>query len=1364
MTTVDFHRPARRPGPPLPRGEISLQEPPSLPEVTGTDLSSALMYLPMMVGSSAMVFLYARPGGSATTTYLVGGLMALSGVGMVLGSMGRGNGERKRRLRGERRDYLRYLTQSRQRIAKVAAQQAKALVWTHPAPSELWSVAGSPRMWERRPADLDFGEIRVGTGGQQLAVPILPPQTKPVEDLEPLCARALRRFVEAHWLVPGLPSAIQLRGFARVLVRARCEEEADGGSGAAGVVACSGAEADGADTDPQRDLICAILAQLATFHSPDDLRLYVCASPERRARWEWVKWLPHAQHQDLSDGAGAQRLIVGTFPDLERLLGASFNDRPRMDDPALPCPDEPYTVVVVDDVPVPLTARLACGNVRNAVLVDASDSLRWSADPLTLRLRVDAENLDMIGTDENGKETVARLCAPDGVSAVRARALARQLSPYRLGSSSEAGNSLATDLDLTALLGIGDPRAFDPDVVRAQRSRWDLLRVPIGMSASGIPVELDIKESAQGGMGPHGMLIGATGSGKSELLRTLVLALAVTHSSETLNFVLVDFKGGATFLGLEDLPHVSAAITNLADELPLVDRMQEALQGELLRRQELLRRTGHSCLRDYEKARAEGVPLEALPTLFVVVDEFSELLATKREFIDLFVMIGRLGRSLGVHLLLASQRVDEGRVHQLESHLSYRIGLRTFSASESRSVIGVPDAYELPSAPGNGFLRADTTTLIRFRAAYVSAAMPTVARGERRAVARLALAPFTAEHVPVSTPVSVPVTPPGGITAPGDEEEGERLLDVVVRALVGHGPRAHRVWLPPLDEAPSLDQLLPPVAEHPGVGLSVAPGPGRGTLRVPVGVIDRPLEQRRDLLLADLTGAGGHVGIGGGPQSGKSTLVRTLVTALALTHTPREVQFFCLDFGGGTLSSLAELPHVSGATGRLDRERVTRTIAEVSDLLTRREQMFALRGIDSMATYRRLLREGGPQPGAGEVFDDGFGDVFLVVDGWSTMRQDFENLESSFSDIVTRGLNYGIHLVITASRWSEIRPWLRDLLGTRFELHLGDPVESEVGMREAANVPSVPGRGLTREGLHFLSALPRIDGRSSTEDLADAGRLLVKEIGSAWTGPTAPAVRMLPAQLSVAELPEPEGTWQVPIGLDERALLPVVLDFDQNPHAMVFGEHETGKTSLLRVIVESIVQRHSPGSARILLADPRRNLFDAVPKENQVGYAVTNQALVDLVTEAAEALRRRLPGPEIPPERISRRDWWVGPHLYVVIDDYDLLTDGMDSPLSSLGDLLPQGREIGLHLIVARNTAGASRAMMLDQVLRRLWELASPALLFSCDREEGAFLGEAKPLRLPPGRAQLVDRRRASVLVQTAMTSRKSSTQEGNNP
>src|SRR5690606_16395055 len=232
---------------------------------------------------------------------------------------------------------------------------------------------------------------------------------------------------------------------------------------------------------------------------------------------------------------------------------------------------------------------------------------------------------------------------PDRLSLPEAETLARRLAPLRLadGDAAEGGASLA------ALLGLDRPERFDPAVAWAARPPAEQLRVPIGTGPDGNPVVLDLKESAAGGIGPHGLLVGATGSGKSELLRTIVLGLAATHSSEHLNFVLIDYKGGATFATLERLPHTAAAITNLADQLPLVERMGDALNGELVRRQGVLRDAGNLPSRDAdERARAAGARLPPWPVLLVVCDEFSELRAAEPDFIDLFLQSGRVGRSL----------------------------------------------------------------------------------------------------------------------------------------------------------------------------------------------------------------------------------------------------------------------------------------------------------------------------------------------------------------------------------------------------------------------------------------------------------------------------------------------------------------------------------------------------------------------------------------------------------------------------------------------------------------------------------------------------------------------------------------------
>ncbi|WP_431676443.1 type VII secretion protein EccCa [Kitasatospora sp. KL5] len=1319
MSVVLVNRPPRRPGPEMPDGEIQLQEPPGLPEQQG-GMAGVITMAPMALGSLSMVFVFLRPGdGGGVLTYVAMGMMALSAVGMLVTQLIRSSSDRKRELRAERRDYLRYLAQVRRQVRRQTAHQQEALAWRHPDPSALSSLARTSRLWERRSAHPDFGDVRIGTGPQRLAVRLMPLATKPVEDLEPLCAHALRRFIHAYGTVPDQPVAVHLPGYARVLLRAD-------------------------DRDRARALVRAMLAQLAFLQAPDELRIAVVTDAGHRAQWEWVKWLPHALHPVESDGAGPVRLVAGSLAEAEQLLGAEFTGRPPYDPDAVPGPDEPYTVIVLDGPPAGPAGRAALAGYRNATVVDIGDALEWKPDRLGLRLRIQDGGLAMVGADRNGRDEVTRLGRPDALSAPAARRLAAGIAPYRLGDAVEAGEPLAGDFDLATLLGIHDLHRHDVAEGWAGRTGADRLRVPLGLSADGTPVVLDIKESAQGGMGPHGMLIGATGSGKSELLRTLVLALALTHSSEVLNFVLVDFKGGATFLGLDRLPHTSAVITNLADEAELVDRMRDALHGELVRRQELLRSAGnYSSLSDYEGARAAGTALEPLPTLFVVVDEFSELLAAHRDFMDLFIMIGRLGRSLGVHLLLASQRLDEGRMHALESHLSYRIGLRTFSAMESRGVLGVPDAYQLPSQPGNGFLRSDISTLTRFKAAYVSGPY----RAGRRPARQEAVAGQVAAYGTAYVAPHRPVEPAQPAREPEEETPGEAgtLLDVAVAGLTDAGPPAHRVWLPPLGVPPTLDELLPPLAPHPERGLTTESRDARGTLSVPVGVIDRPFQQLRELLTADLSGAGGHVGIAGGPQSGKSTLLRTLITALALTHTPGEVQFYCLDFGGGTLTALRGLPHVGGVTGRHDPERVVRTVAEVNAVLAARELRFAELGVDSVAAFRR-------RRAAGEFAEERHGDVFLVVDGWNTVRQEFPDLAPALTLIAQRGLNYGIHLVVGTTRWGEVTGALRDLLGTRFELRLGDPVDSAVNMRAAGTVPKVPGRGLTTDAMHFLTALPRADGGSGTEDLADAVADLVDAVAAHWSGPRAPEVRMLPLSVDAAALPAPEGRLRVPIGLADTTVAPLWHDFEETPHLLVVGDSEAGKTNLLKLVTNAVTTAYTPDQARIMLVDYRRGLQDAVPAEYRLGHAVAVDVLRQIVAGAARAMANRVPGADLPPARLKLRDWWQGPELFVVVDDYELVSGNAGStgghPFAALFEHLAQGTELGLHLVVARSANGIGRAAS-DALLRRLEEVNTPVALLSCPPSEGQLFGSVKPRPLPPGRALYITRRR-TVQVQTA--------------
>jgi S-DNA-T family DNA segregation ATPase FtsK/SpoIIIE len=323
----------------------------------------------------------------------------------------------------------------------------------------------------------------------------------------------------------------------------------------------------------------------------------------------------------------------------------------------------------------------------------------------------------------------------------------------------------------------------------------------------------------------------------------------------------------------------------------------------------------------------------------------------------------------------------------------------------------------------------------------------------------------------------------------------------------------------------------------------------------------------------------------------------------------------------------------------------------------------------------------------------------------------------------------------------DFRPAIRDLFGSRLELRLGDTSDSAVSRKAADNVPkSSPGRGITPEGLHFLAALPAVAGADTAE--------LVKGIAAAWTGPAAPPVRLLPPVVPYASMDVVTGTG-IPIGIAEADLRPVALDFAADPHFLVFGDGESGKSSFLRALATSIARRHPPDQARLIIIDYRRSLLGAVPSEHLIGYGTAAAQTTELTESVAGYMENRLPGPDVTSQQLRDGSWWTGPDCYVLVDDYDLVAAGPTNPLQPLLEYLAQARDIGLHLVLTRRSGGAGRALY-EPVIQRLRELSSPGLVLSGDRDEGALLGTVRPGPLPPGRGWLVTRREGVRLIQLA--------------
>lgn len=1353
------YRPVRAHPRPLPDVELVVAPPPPTPGgATGT-----LPYLlPVASSIGSVGLLLATPGRKSPLLLgVVVGVMALSlGLALLL------HARQWRARRRERARYLAHLDDLRRRLGDVAAAQREAAEWLYPDLGQIWSlVVRRERLWERRPGDDDFLAVRVGRGTVPLKCRLrVELDSDPLADHDAALLAAARRLADDATALPDLPLVVPLRRY--------------------GVVAVTGAP------DRARALLRPLLAQLAAFHAPDELRLLVGFPPSARAAWDWVKWLPHVREPASPAGAAAGLppcRLAETPEQLADLLdqelpprrakrvrraGRAAQGEPAVALPAgtapppqpgaTQAPTEPWLLVVLDGFSVrgalarlpAVQELLGCAPGGGVTVLCLTETRAAEPSELALRIELDGDELSVQETAASGRCWRGR---PDQSGPALCEAIARSLAPLRLERGGAAG--FPDRVRLLDLLGID---RVDPERSWRPRPREALLRVPIGQRPDGEAVVLDLKEAADGGMGPHGLIIGATGSGKSELLRSTVAALAITHPPEVLSFVLIDFKGGAAFAELAALPHTAGVITNLQDDLGAVDRMRAALQGEIERRQRLLRQAGNlEGIARYHAAARQDASVPPMPYLLVIVDEFGELLASRPEFLDLFVAAGRLGRSLGIHLLLASQRLDEGHLRGLESHLRYRICLRTFSAAESLAVLGTDDAYLLPPTPGLGWLKVDSEVYLCFKAALVSTEQP---EPRPAAGAMPAVRPFA----PVGSrwpSASVPGGADGGGAAVTD-------LRAVVVALAAAGRPTHQVWLPPLPAALPLDRVLALAGRTTGSGAMVMPASGPedpGWLRVPVGIVDMPRAQAQEVLLLDLSGAAGHLAVVGAPRSGKSVLLATVAAALALTHTPDAVQLYGIDLGGGLLRGLAPLPSVGAVCGRHEHDRLRALARQLRALVAEREQRFRLDGIDSMAAWHRHRRQRQPATTRGGGDDRSYGEVILLVDNWGLLHQELEDVEAELVALAATGLHYGVHLIVSANRWHDLRPALRDSIGGRLELRLNDPLESEFGRHAAAALPpGLPGRGLVASGqneaLQFQAALPRVDGVAHPGDLAAALEHLVRQVPPDPGGAAAPPLRLLPALVSLSDLAsaaaggeggsaaQPPG---VAFALDEQRLAPVWLDLLAAPHFLVFGDAGCGKTSLLRCLAGQLQARYRPDELRLAVVDVRRTLLDLADAASAhlAGYACTGPAAAELSARLRELLVPRLPvaAPSAPgsPGPPGPRQW-SGPHLVLLVDDYELLLGPGGSPLAPLLDLIGHGRDLGLHVVCARAVGGTARTSF-EPVFQRLREAGGPGLIMSGDPQEGPLLGGYRAAPLPPGRGLLVQRHgTGSRLVQVA--------------
>ncbi len=1287
----------RRLAPPVTRkGTITIEPPPELPRVIPPSfLRRAMPYVLVILIVGMVVALFATGMRLISPQTLFFPFVLL----LAATAMYRGNDNKTRteEVDAERADYLRYLSVVRDNIRTQAAEQRATAQWSHPDPTALATVPGSRRQWERDPHDPDFLVLRAGRHQVPLATALRVNDTAAEIDLEPVSHSALRGLLDTQRTVRDVPTGIDLTKVSRITVLGEAPEV--------------------------RAALRAWIAQAVTWHDPTVLGLALATRDLESPDWSWLKWLPHVDIPGEVDGVGPARFLSTNPDDLVALLGSALADRPVFT--GAPADALRHLLIVVDDPDYDLNASaLAVGRAGVTVVHRSATPPHREqySDPEKPVLRVARGAIERWQT--GGWQPY--LDNADRLGADEAAHLARQLSRWDSNPTHAGLRSAATrGATFTTLLGIPDASQLDVPALWAPRRRDDELRVPIGVTATGEPLMFDLKDEAEGGMGPHGLMIGMTGSGKSQTLMSILLSLLTTHSADRLIVIYADFKGEAGADSFRNFPQVVAVISNMAEKKSLADRFADTLRGEVARRETLLREAGRrvqgsafNSVTEYENAVTAGHDLPPLPTLFVVADEFTLMLADHPEYAELFDYVARKGRSFRIHILFASQTLDVGKIKDIDKNTSYRIGLKVASPSVSRQIIGGEDAYHIESGKehkGGGFLvPAPGATPIKFRSTYVDGIYEPP-RTTKSLVVHSIPEPklFTADRVEPDQ---------GTVLSTGEDEEmaspPRKLIATIGEQLARYGPRAPQLWLPPLDKPIPLTAVL------------ARAGVPQRQWRWPLGEIDKPFEMRRDPLVFDASSSAGNVVIHGGAKSGKSTALQTFIMSAASLHSPRDVTFYCLDYGGGQLRALEDLAHVGSVASALEPQRIRRTFGELEQLLLSRQR-------------REVFRDK-----HGAAPDDGFGEVFLVIDNLYAFGRDNTDqfntrnpLLAKVTELVNVGLAYGIHVIITTPSWLEVPLAMRDGLGLRLELKLHDARDSNVRVvgalrRPADSVPhDQPGRGLTMAAEHFLFASPALDAETNP----------VAAINGRYPGMAAPPVRLLPTNLAPDGLGALyRGAEKVVIGQREEDLAPVVVDFTENPLLMVFGDSKSGKTTLLRHIIRTIREHSSADQVAFTVLDRRLHLVDE-PLFPDNEYTANIDRIIPAMLGLSNLIESRRPPVGLSAAELSRWKYHGHTH-YLIIDDVDQIPDSPamsgpyigQRPWTPLVAQLAQAADLGLRVIVTARATGSGHLLMTSPLLRRFNDLQATTLMLAGNPQDSGKIRGQRFARLPAGRAILL--------------------------
>ncbi|MBO8196256.1 cell division protein FtsK [Streptomyces oryzae] len=1254
-TGLDYNRPPRI----KPSARKTQFQLPSRPKQSETrPLPWAVALAPLLAAVAMVVLL-----GSAI--YLI--MAVLTPVTLVANHFyDRRHGRSSHRRR--RREYEQHKVSIEYQARKAMAEETAARRLACPDPAELYVVATGPgqRLWERRLEDDDYGVLRVGTGTLPSEVEVSDPNQQEHRRTEP------RMLAE-------VPVSIPLRTHGILGVAGRGELP--------------------------RAVGRWLVAQAAVLHSPADLSVCVLTDPSGRECWEWVRWLPHARGREGHNGHNAVALLGTEMESVARRISellALLSARQEAAGERSPGADDqwrgPSVLVVLDGSrrlrALPGLTQLLREGPRFGIHLVCLDADRGLL-PEECRALVEEDHFGLLQVSQFGENPVQSV-RPDCVRPGWCESVARAMAPVRDVSEKKSG-ALPDSCRLLDLLELEPPSAAAITAHWATGGRSTAAMV--GASFDGA-FTIDLVRD-----GPHGLVAGTTGSGKSELLQTLVASLAVVNRPDAMNFVLVDYKGGAAFKGCEQLPHTVGMVTDLDSHL--VKRALVSLDAEVSRRERILEPVGAKDIEAYERAARRDPSLAPLPRLLIVVDEFASMARELPDFVTGLVNIAQRGRSLGIHLILATQRPGGVVSPEIRANTNLRIALRVTDTSESQDVIDAPDsAYISKNTPGRALVRLGASSLLPFQTGRVGGRRPQTA----------------AEHT--TEPWSVPVEWPDlGLPAPTrpkpqGRSDDDPLTDLALLVeAVGESAAAlkcaepYRPWLEPLADLVTVAEVPRPAAVR------------RDDVPPAVfGVTDVPARQAREPLLLDLVD-GDHLLLVGGPRSGRSTALRTIAASLADVASPADVHLYGVDCGANALVPLSVLPHCGAIVTRDQTDRLTRLLARLQAEVSRRQQILARAGAANVAEQRASA----VSP------EERLPWMVLLLDGWEGYTAAFESYDygkliDAMTQLFREGPSVGLRVVMTAGR-SGLSGVVSSSFGDRLVLRLADHNDYTTAGMTTRDIPShlPPGRTLRPGDDGVLeSQIALLDQDPSGQAQVAAIRRIAEQAGTAHGRPPRGLrpmrVDALPGRATTSEAlaldPEfapPSPLWAL-VGVGGDELAPLGVDLPQHgPGFVIAGPPKSGRSTSVCAAARSLLRAGVPLVAVTPKRSPLREL-EGEPGVLGVVRETTDAApLQELLDRAAEAGR-----------------------YAVVVDDAELV---YDTPLDSVLETVVRSGVDGGHGLVAAGTTDSLTSQYRGFV-REARRARSGLLLSPQNNSEGELFN----IRLPRATASGVAGRGLLVL------------------